>query len=62
MKQGHNVVAIKASTGLPYKKRSFATNKWKTSGRQLGKFLRGLLPSTIVVIAVQVSTILFLYN
>ena len=55
MKPGHNVVAIHASTGLPYKIRSFASSRSFRSGIQLGRFLQGLVPDTIVAIAVQVS-------
>ena len=55
MKQGHNVVVLNARTGRLYKKRSFASHRAVSSGRQLGRFLQGLGPDIIVAIAVQVG-------
>ena len=55
MKQGHNIVVVNARTGRLYKRRSFASHRAVNSGRQLGRFLQGLGPDIIIVIAVQVG-------
>ncbi|XP_065051141.1 uncharacterized protein LOC135680862 isoform X2 [Rhopilema esculentum] len=52
-KNGHNIVAIHAATGLPYRKKSFATHANINAGKQMAKFINGLYKDTIVVIATQ---------
>ena len=52
---GHNVVAINLTTGVPYRRRFFPSNRKKYAGVQLGKFISSLPPETIVAIAVQVK-------
>ena len=61
-KNGHNIVAIQAATGLPYRKKSFATHANINAGKQMAEFINGLYKDTIVVIATQVCNLLYWFK